>query len=87
MIVSLPVSCSTYVASASAETLVWMRSCVVIGVKGSGTVVAVVIGVSCASRSVSVALLLVMILLCECKASLLGSVLTVKGPFLTAPRI
>ena len=36
MIVSPPVSCSTYVASASAATLVWMRSCVVIGVKGSG---------------------------------------------------
>ena len=40
MIVSPPVSCSTYVtsasASASAATFMRVRRCVVIGVKGSG---------------------------------------------------
>ena len=38
MIVSPPVSCSTYVTSASATAATFMRvrRCVVIGVKGSG---------------------------------------------------
>ena len=36
VIVSLPLSCSTYVTSAFAAAFERMRRCVVIGVKGSG---------------------------------------------------